>query len=703
MALGATLTRTLQAVITADASRFSREMDGAARSADTFGAKLRRGVGKAAPFAAAGLAAFGAAAAMGIRGIMDDEAALANFENSLNATGNAVRVNSKAFWRYAEAQQASTGIGADQIAQGAALLATFKNVRNEVGKGNDVFMRATTAAADLSAKGFGSLESANKMLGKALNDPVKGITALSRAGVTFTAQQKEQIKALTESGDLLGAQKIILGEVESQVGGAAKAYGETTAGQVKRAQLAFGELTETLAASLLPIIQTLLGIFQRFAGWIQENQGLAKVAAIAFVGLASAILAVNAALKVVGAISALSNPIVAVGLAVAAIAAGVVILYQRSEKFRDIVSGAWEAVKKAVEIVVDVFDGPVKAAFRTVQGVAEVLAGLLTGDFSRAWDGMKKAVGGVLDWLKETMLALPATILTAAVGIGSAIVRGVASGVATIGQSVWDTIKGLPANLLGRVGAWLTGLANIGGKVIDYIAAGVSGLAADVWAKITNMPAALLGLAAGWLTGLASIGGKVIDWIAAGATGLAAAVWGKISGFGSALLTLVTSGAKDTITGIGSKIIDWIENGIKNAAKGLADTVKGAVNLGIDALNIGIKGTNKGIRLLNKAIPFGDPIDEIPLIPRLARGGIVTQATTALVGERGAEAVVPLTGNRGRQYLARVLADVERDRPVATGGGTTVVLNVHGVMSSDVREFAQRLKPELDRVLVAGF
>lgn len=699
MALGATLTRTLQAVITADASRFSSEMDGAARSVDTFGGKLRRGIGKAAPFAAAGLAAFGAAAAMGVRGIMEDEAALANFENSLNATGNAVRVNSKAFWRYAEAQQASTGIGADQIAQGAALLATFKNVRNEVGKGNDVFMRATTAAADLSAKGFGSLESANKMLGKALNDPVKGITALSRAGVTFTAQQKEQIKALTESGDLLGAQKIILGEVESQVGGAAKAYGETTAGQVKRAQMAFGELTETLASALLPIIQTLLGIFQRFAKFVQENQTAAKIAAIAFVGLASAILAVNAALKVVGAIAALSNPIVAIGLAIAAVVVGVIALYKRSETFRSIVTGAWEAIQSAVEKVVDVFDGPVKAAFRVVSGVVQALAGLLTGDFSKAWEGMKKAVGGVLDWLKETVLALPATILTAAVGIGSAIVRGVASGVATIGEKVWDTIKGLPANLLGRVGAWLTGLANIGGKVIDYIAAGVSGLAADVWAKITNMPTALLTLAAGWLTGLASIGGKVIDWIAAGATGLAAAVWGKISGFASALLSLVTSGAKDTVSSIGDKIVDWIVAGVKGAASGIADAVKAAINLGIRALNKGIGGVNKGISAINAVIPGGDPVPRIPRIPELARGGIVTNPTTALVGERGAEAVVPLTGNRGRQYLARVLADVERDRPMATGGRGPVVINLtfNGVL--DAREAARVIQPELNRIV----
>ena len=48
------------------------------------------------------------------------------------------------------------------------------------------------------------------MVGKALNDPLKGLTALSRIGVQFTAQQQEQIKAMVEVGDVAGAQKIIL-------------------------------------------------------------------------------------------------------------------------------------------------------------------------------------------------------------------------------------------------------------------------------------------------------------------------------------------------------------------------------------------------------------------------------------------------------------------------------------------------------------
>ena len=91
----------------------------------------------------------------------------------------------------------------------------FRNVRDEVGQGNDVFTRATKAGLDLAQIGFGTPESAAVLLGKALNDPIKGMTALTRAGVTFSEAQKETIRGLVDTGDLLGAQKIILAEVEA--------------------------------------------------------------------------------------------------------------------------------------------------------------------------------------------------------------------------------------------------------------------------------------------------------------------------------------------------------------------------------------------------------------------------------------------------------------------------------------------------------
>jgi hypothetical protein len=144
------------------------------------------------------------------------------------------------------------------------LLLTFKNVRNELGKGNKVFDRAAKAAVDLSQAGFGDLSATSKQLGKALNDPVKGMTALGRAGVTFTKSQRDTIKALVESGKLLQAQKLILREVESQVGGSAKAFGQTLPGQLARLRESFRNVFGDLVGQVTPALTGALDAVNRF-------------------------------------------------------------------------------------------------------------------------------------------------------------------------------------------------------------------------------------------------------------------------------------------------------------------------------------------------------------------------------------------------------------------------------------------------------
>jgi phage-related minor tail protein len=105
-----------------------------------------------------------------------------------------------------------------------------------------VFDRATKAAIDLAAAGFGSVETNAIQLGKALEDPIKGLAALGKSGVTFTAEQKELIKTLVETGDVASAQEIILKAVEMQVGGTA----EATANASDKMKVAWSQLQEQL-------------------------------------------------------------------------------------------------------------------------------------------------------------------------------------------------------------------------------------------------------------------------------------------------------------------------------------------------------------------------------------------------------------------------------------------------------------------------
>jgi hypothetical protein len=175
---------------------------------------------------------------------------------TIESTGGAANVTAKEVDKLSFALGKKAGVDDELVASGANMLLTFKNIRNEAGKGNKIFDRSLKVTTDLAARmaaasgGELDLKSASIQVGKALNDPIKGITALSRVGVSFTDQQKEQIKTLVEHGDTLKAQKIILRELNSENKGAAESQ-RTLGDQV---EFTWGNIEERLGTSLLPLL-----------------------------------------------------------------------------------------------------------------------------------------------------------------------------------------------------------------------------------------------------------------------------------------------------------------------------------------------------------------------------------------------------------------------------------------------------------------
>jgi hypothetical protein len=96
------------------------------------------------------------------------------------------------------------------------------------------------------------LQGATIQVGKALNDPIKGIAALQRVGVSFTAGQKKTIESLVDSGKTMEAQKLILKELNKEFGGSAKAFGKTMPGQIEKAKNSFAEMAATLLGTVAP-------------------------------------------------------------------------------------------------------------------------------------------------------------------------------------------------------------------------------------------------------------------------------------------------------------------------------------------------------------------------------------------------------------------------------------------------------------------
>lgn len=230
------------------AAGFKSVVGAAKNLRDKVGASLA-GVANIAKRVAASIGIIGAAAvAVGKRMVSQYQvqaAAEAKLSAVLKATGYSAGFTTIELKKQAAQLQKNTGVGDETILSMQGILATFKNVRG------DVFTQATSAILDMGAamgkagKGSADVEAAVIQVGKALNDPIAGISALSRVGIQFTGQQKEQIKVLQESGDLQAAQAIILRELETQFGGTAKSVADS-AGGMMQLKAALGDAQEEI-------------------------------------------------------------------------------------------------------------------------------------------------------------------------------------------------------------------------------------------------------------------------------------------------------------------------------------------------------------------------------------------------------------------------------------------------------------------------
>lgn len=214
------------------------------------------GIGAAigAAFSVAAIGNFAREAVMAAEGVATANARIGQIAKSTALFGAETGAVTDRLIKFAEAQEMRLAVDAEVIKGVQGQLLTFKALGASADEVGGIFDRTTEAAFNMAAAGFGSAEGNAIALGKALENPTKGLTALRRSGTTFTEEQQELIKAMQESGDLAGAQELILAELESQYGGVA----EATANASTKIALAFDNIKEQAGAVLLPIFADLV-------------------------------------------------------------------------------------------------------------------------------------------------------------------------------------------------------------------------------------------------------------------------------------------------------------------------------------------------------------------------------------------------------------------------------------------------------------
>jgi hypothetical protein len=263
---------------TAHAKKFDNDLGKIGRGA-VGGSGIFRGLGRSLAFAStAFLGGFGLVAAIraSVGEFSNMEQAAAQTNAVIKSTGGVAGVTAEHVNQLAEEMANLTGTSASEIHAAENLLLSFSNIRDVAGKNNDVFDQASKAALDLAARLGVDLHSAAITVGKALQDPVRGLQSLTRAGVLLSKSQQELVKHLVATGDTLGAQKLLLRQIREFAGGAAEVTTLSASFAVLRNNAL--DLGAKITGNLQPALQNVLDRANKWITNLHNQERVMKAA-----------------------------------------------------------------------------------------------------------------------------------------------------------------------------------------------------------------------------------------------------------------------------------------------------------------------------------------------------------------------------------------------------------------------------------------
>jgi hypothetical protein len=405
--------------------KFRREADASGRSLRNIGddtdhvvkqsgraekswGKSRRGLVMLGGAARTGGLAMGAGLAYGLAkstaAFEDSRKVAAQTGAAIKSTGGVANVSASHVNKMGTAMMQKTGIDDEQIKTGANMLLTFRNIRNEAGKSNKVFDRSTQAALDMSVAMGTDTRASALQLGKALNDPSKGLTRLQRVGVTFSDQQKKQIEGFEKTGQRAKAQGVILNEVTKEFGGSAAAQ----ATPLSKMKTQAGELLEMVGGWAAPYVDRAAKAANRFFIQLQTGRGLGGKVARDF-----------------------RQGVTAVKGFIAPFTSGKQRISGFGSTIRNlstIFNATFPVLLAVVRAVVPVMVSMIRNGFNVLRGIIQVVASLIRGDWGGAWRGIKLIVSSALKFMLASLKAVTTPFRVAGGAIGRAIWGGLKAG-----------------------------------------------------------------------------------------------------------------------------------------------------------------------------------------------------------------------------------------------------------------------------------
>lgn len=409
------------------------------------------------------------------------------------------------------------------------------------------------------------------------------------------------------------------------------------------------DLLQPMVNKLMPTINKIVEVATKGIQWITTN-GKELIAVVAGITTAVATyVAYTTALKVMEngwkaltvvtkaqaiaqtALNAImeANPIGIVIALIAGLVAAFVVLWNKSEKFREFWIGLWEIIKATV---------------------APVLEGIQSA-FASAWDSIKSAWSSTVAFFQTIWSGIQSAFAPVVAFFGNVFGtawKGVQAywSIATgYFSAIWDTIKGI----FSVVKDVLTGDFSGAWNGIKGIVSTWSGFFANTWNTIKGIFNPVISFFRDKFSGAWNAIKNVFSPFASFFSGL----WNRIAG---------------TFKGLGTTIGNAIGGAVKSAINSVISSIENTINHAIGLINSAIGLINKlpGVHVGN--------VGNLRL-PRLAKGGVVDGATIAEIGEAGAEAVVPLENNTG--WITKIATQLAKSLVVPLANATQSVASAN--------------------------
>jgi hypothetical protein len=440
--------------------------------------------------------------------------------------------------------------------------------------------RGASARVDAAETKLSAAQSRNAKSARDLARAQADVTAAKKETAKFTP---EELKGLTAAQKAQAAYRILLHDTHDAQGD----FVRTSKGVANTQRILTAQQEDAAARmgkSLLPAYHNLQRTLSRVMGFMAKNPKLVQDLVVAFGALAGTIVAVNLAMKAYRAgvllVQAVTktwtaiqwllnaaldaNPIGLLVIAIGALIAAIVIAYTKSDTFRKIIDGLFDAIVDGAKWVL----GFLQDHWPEILGILAGPFGLAVVEIVKHWDAIKDAVSGAFDKVVATIKTKASDVVSSAKALGAKIIGGVVSGLSGIGTSAWNVIANVGsviAQFPKKIAGWGV---SVGASIVSGVVSGLAGIGVSAWNVIKNISAVIQQYAATIVSWGTSIATTIKNAVVSGLVGIGTDAWNVISNIASVL----TANAK-TIAGWGYGVGKAIKEAIVTGIKGLGNAV----------------------------------------------------------------------------------------------------------------------------------